>query len=184
MKNLLTSFCILATAFLAWGETFEDSDSKLSIESPEGFTKLPQDAPENEFLGKIKAIFLAPDVQTSSGVLLIHHMTRPADSTDHAAFKKNLEPGVKSYFGEGYKLIKQEDVKDVKDRETFYVEYNCKGGENGPDPNGTIPLRVRWYLIKDGDNKYVGLIYYSREESWKEMEPKFVKSFKTAKIGK
>ena len=57
--------------------------------------------------------------------------------------------------------------------------------ESGADayrpPGGNVPHHVRWYLIKDGDKKLVGLLYAAREAAWKHVEAKFTASANSLK---
>ena len=176
--SLLT--CLAVFPLLA--ETYDQENPKFSVAAPEEFTQLAQTFPENEVLGQIKVLYLAPDVTTTGGSMIIHHMKVIPFSQDYDTFKSSISKGMADFFGDDYKEVKQEDLKG--DLKGFSIEYLVNGSEMGPDPNGTIPLHLRWYLVRVGENELVGVIYSSLAEKWEELEPKFKKSFDSLKLDK
>jgi hypothetical protein len=160
-------------------EKVEDKSIRLSVDAPEGFLKAPELPKKDDFIGEAKGLFLSPDFATNGGAMLVHHMTLPG-GLDFNGFKTALEPRLAMAFGNGYKLVKQEDVEAGKFA-GFVLEFSCPGDGTKPDPTGSIPHHVRWYFFKDGDAKVIGMLYGARDASWKDLEPKYAASFKTLK---
>lgn len=180
MRLLIAS---LLAATLAVGvmaaEKFEDKTIKVSADAPEGFVKLAEVPPADNFLGESKALYLSPEVAANGGAMLIHHLTIPAGA-DYAAFKVALPTQFATIFGDGYKLIKQEDVT-VGKLAGFVLEFSCPGDGTKPLPGGTVPHHLRWFFFKDGDAKLIGVLYGARDASWAELSKGYVVSEKTLK---
>lgn len=180
MKRLLLAGVFLTTlvAGVSAAEKFEAKSVHLAAEAPDGFIK-PAELPKaDEFIGEAKAIFVSTDAANNAGTMLVHHMTNQAG--DFNGFKQAFEPLIEKAFSNGFKLIKQEDVK-VGKLDGFELEFACPGDGTKPDPNGNIPHHIRWYFFKDGDAKVIGVVYGAREAAWKDLDPKFAASFKTFK---
>ena len=180
MKRLLAVAILAVTAVgVAWAaEKFEDADLKISVEAPEGFIKPDKQLDDNDFLGKPKAFFVSPDVAETGGILLIHH--KDLGDATYEMFKMTLADGLKAYYGEGFEVVMQEDLK-LGDREGFALEYRYNGDKTQPKPDGDIRHHIRWRFIRHGDSKLIGLIYTARESAWETMKPKFTASEKTLK---
>lgn len=171
-------FCAGAAAAAA-AEKFEDKKLGIAVMAPEGFTAVADIGKQEEFLGETKALYASPDVDSTAGILLIHHMDIPGGA-DYATLKGALSDQLKMAFGDKYRLIVQEDLK-VEKLTGFVLEFECPGDGTKPRPGGNVLHHVRWYLIREGDAKLVGLIYTSRDSGWKPLDPKFVASAKTLK---
>ncbi|MGV3724389.1 MAG: hypothetical protein ACO1SX_26125 [Actinomycetota bacterium] len=173
----------LLAASLAVGvraaEKFEDKAIKVSAEAPEGFVKLNEVPPPDDFIGESKALYLSPEVASNGGAMLIHHLTIPAGA-DYAAFKGALPTQFATIFGNGYKLIKQEDVQAGK-LSGFVLEFSCPGDGSKPVPGGAVPHHLRWFFFKDGDARLIGVLYGARDANWADLSAKYVASEKTLK---
>jgi hypothetical protein len=167
---------LIGSAALA-AEKFEDPQIKLSIQAPEGFTP-PEAKPElPPQLGEIKAVFADKTDPKKSAFLLIHHMTLDGGYED---FKQQIPQVLSERLGTTYKLSRQEDTQ-VGKYSGFLLEFEAPGDGRLPVDGGTFRHHVRWYLLRDGEDKLVGLIYHSLEDAWKELEPKYAASLKTLK---
>ena len=166
----------LAVAALA-AEKFEDKAAGLRVTAPEGFTTAAQLPSIPDEIGKPKVLFTDKNYENNGGQLLIHLMDLPGGA-EYAAFKTDLVATLKDYFGDGFKLHKQEDVA-VGKQVGFSIEFEGPGNGKMPEPGGTIPHHIRWVLVRDGNERLMGFVYHCRESAWKELEPKFSASQKT-----
>jgi hypothetical protein len=171
------SALFVTAAFAA--EKLEDKSLKLSLQAPETFIASPQLPEKDNFIGTAKGLYLSPDVQKTGGALLVHHMDLPGGA-DYPTVKAALEPQLAQVFGTGYRLVKQEDIK-LDGFTGFTLEFICPGDGTKPMPGGTTPHHIRWYFLKDGDAKLVGILYGAQDAAWKDLEPKYAASFKTLK---
>lgn len=180
MKRVLGIGALLvALAGAAWAaEKFEDKTLGLRVEAPEGYTKAENPKLPEE-VGEVKAFYVDPNAGTNAGSLLIHHMDLP-DGADYSAFKTSFGDQVGTFFGNGFKLVKQEDT-DVPKLTGFMLEFECPGDDREAKPGGNIQHHIRWYFFRDGEKKLVGVVYHSLDLHWKALEPKFAASFKTLK---
>lgn len=176
LAGALSALCITA-AFAA--EKLEDKALQFSIEAPETYVAAPQLPEKDNFIGTTKGLYLSPDVQKNGGALLVHHLDIPAGA-DYATFKSVIEPQLAQVFGNGYKLIKQEDVK-AEGFTGFTLEFVCPGDGAKPAPGGTTPHHVRWHFVKDGETRLIGFLYGAQDAAWKDLEPRYAASFKTLK---
>ena len=168
----------LAVGALA-AEKFEDKGIKVSADAPEGFVKLGEVPPKDNFLGESKALFLSPDVANNGGAMLVHYLDIPAGA-DYPTFKGAIAEQFGVVFGNGYKLIKQEDV-EVGKLSGFVLEFSCPGDGTKPAPGGSIPHHLRWFFFKEGPAKLIGVLYGARDSAWKELSEKYTVSEKTLK---
>jgi hypothetical protein len=169
---------IVSTACAA--ERFEDPQLKVEVEAPEGFSRSEGTPPADPFVGEFKAAFASPEVGTTAGALLIHHMPLP-NGIDYPTFKGTLATRLGTMFGDRFRLLRQQDV-EVGKIQGFVLEFQCPGDGRKPEVNGSIPHQIRWYLFQGSDGKLIGLIYSARQESWKDLDTKFAASFKTLKL--
>jgi hypothetical protein len=179
MKKWFAIGLLLALAVGTAGaaEKFENKTVGIALELPAGFVSVEQ-KPENSPLGDILGLYAAPDAAETGSGLLIHVLEIPGG--DYDTFKGGLPDLLKGVFQEKFKLVKQEDTKFEK-MTGFMLDFECPGDGSKPQPGGSIPHHVRWYLIREGDKKLVGLIYTGREAAWKDVSPKFDASAKTLK---
>ena len=142
MKRLLVvPILIVVAAGAAFAEKFEDKQLGISLAAPEGFAAGPNEGKRDGFIGEPKAIYFSPDAQNNAGMLLIHHMDLPG-GTDYAAFKGALADILKNAFNEGFKVVKQEDLK-TEGLTGFLLDFECPGDGMKPTPGGSIPHHVR-----------------------------------------
>jgi hypothetical protein len=180
MRLLIAGLLAASLAVGAWAaEKFEDQSIKVSADAPEGFVKLGELPPKDNFIGEAKGLYLSPDVANNGGAMLVHHMEIPAGA-DYAAFKGAIAPQLELVFGNGYKLVKQEDV-EIGKLSGFVLEFACPGDGTKPVPGGSIPHHLRWYFFKDSPTKLIGVLYGARDSAWKELSDKYVASEKTLK---
>jgi len=180
VKRLLTGLLLVLAAGAALAaEKFEDKQLGISVTAPEGFGAAADLGKRDDFIGEPKALFASPDAQNNAAILLIHHMEIPGGA-DYATFKGAFADQLKTIFMDGFKLLKQEDLK-VDKLTGFMLDFECPGDGTKPQPGGSTPHHVRWYLVREGDKKLVGLIYTGREAAWKDISPKFEASAKTLK---
>jgi hypothetical protein len=175
---IITALVALA-ATSAFAAKFEDKDLKLSIEAPAGFTKQAETPQISDRLGEHKAIYVDTQEPKRVAFMLVHHMELP-EGADYAIFKQQLPDVLKEYLGNSLKLNRQEDT-EVGKFSGFMVDFEGPGDGKLPTADGTFRHHVRWYLLRDGDKKLVGLIYHSLEDAWKDLEPKVQASIKSAK---
>ena len=177
---LLTGLLVFAALSAAWAaEKYENADLKITLEAPEGFVKVDEMPKDDDFIGKIVAVYASPDFENDGASLVIHHMDIPG-GVDYDTFKGALAEQLKQVFGDSFELVKQEDIK-LAGREGFVLNFKSPGDGKMPTPDGKIPHHIGWVLLKDGDSKLIGLIYGSRESAWEGTLPKFKASAKTAK---
>jgi len=180
MRRLAIITVLLAVAATAafGAEKFEDKELKLAIEAPAGFTKVdmaPSLPPE---LGTTRVAFMDTQNQAKAAFLMIHHMDCPPGVT-FVDFKQGLPDLLAGRLGNTYKLLRQEDVDAGKFTGTM-LDFEAPGDGKLPG-EGNFRHHVRWYLLRDGEDKIIGLVYHSLEDAWKEVEPKFAVSVKTLK---
>lgn len=168
---------LISAAFAA--EKLEDKAIKVALDAPETFIKSPELPAKDNFIGESKGLFVSPDFAKNGAAVLVHYMDIPAGA-DYTLFKSAIEPQLATVFGNGYKLVKQEDVK-TEGFTGFSLEFTCPGDGTKPVPGGTTPHHVRWYFLKDTDTKVVGILYGGQEASWKDLDPKYAASFKSLK---
>jgi hypothetical protein len=181
MRKLLLAGAIttllISAAFAA--EKLEDKGIKVALDAPETYIKAPELPAKDNFIGEAKGLFLSPDFAKNGGAVLVHYMDLPGGA-DYTLFKAAIEPQLATVFGQGYKLVKQEDVK-TDGFTGFSLEFVCPGDGQKPTPGGNTPHHVRWYFLKDTDTKVVGILYGGRDEAWKDLDEKYAASFKTLK---
>ncbi|MCC2671022.1 MAG: hypothetical protein K0Q72_3493 [Armatimonadetes bacterium] len=180
MRLLIAGLLAATLAVGAWAaEKFEDTGLKVKADAPEGFVKLPELPAKDNFIGEAKGLYLSPDAATNGGAMLVHLMEIPGGA-DYAAFKGAIAPQLEVVFGNGYKVVKQEDV-EVGKLAGFVLEFTCPGDGTKPVPGGSIPHHLRWFFFKEGTGKLIGVLYGARDASWQELSAKFVASEKTLK---
>lgn len=178
---LLAALLVLAAAQFCMAASFQDPALKVEVQAPAGFEKIETLPPLPEVLGEVKTAFHHQEYEKTSGQLLIHHMMLP-DGAAYEDFKAGLAGQVDEFLGGQAKIARQEDVT-VGKLSGFLIEFEGPGNGKLPEAGGTIPHHVRWYLLKDGNGKLLGLVYHSRQDAWKELEPKFTASVKSFKSG-
>jgi hypothetical protein len=181
MKRLLAAFALLAAAAgtARAAEQFENKQLGIALAAPEGFVAAPDPGKRDDFLGEPKALYVPPDVEKTAAGLLVHHMDLPG-GIDYPTFKTALAEFLKGAFGTSFKLVKQEDLK-VDGLTGFMLEFECAGDGKKPLPGGSEQHHARWYLVRQGDAKLVGLLYTSREPAWKDIDPKVAASARSLK---
>lgn len=167
---------LLGSAALA-AEKFEDPEIKISIQAPEGFTALETKPELPPQLGPIKAVLADKTNPKKAAFLLVHHL--PLDG-GYEDFKQQIPQVLAERLGTTFKLSRQEDTK-VGAFSGFLLEFEAPGDGKLPVDGGTYRHHVRWYLLRDGESKLLGLIYHSLEDDWKELEPKYAASVKSLK---
>lgn len=178
LPAFIAAATLLATAVFA-AEKLEAKDLKLSLQAPETFVASPELPEKDAFIGVAKGLYFSPEIQKNGAACLVHHMDIPAGA-DYATIKSALEPQLAQVFGQGYKLVKQEDLK-LEGFTGFSLEFVCPGDGTKPLPGGATPHHVRWHFLKDGETKLVGILYGAQDAAWKDLEPKYAASFKTLK---
>ncbi len=172
-------FAATGVAFAAAAEKFSDKSLGIEVTAPEGFMKAPDTPAKDDFIGQPKALFFAPNVTETGGILLIHHMDLPG-GVDYDTFKKAFVEQLGMAFGDSFKLLKQTDLT-VEKLSGMVLEFECPGDGGKPAPGGTIPHHVRWVFIREGEKKLVGMIYAARQAAWKDLDGKFTASEKSLK---
>lgn len=173
--TLLALFTIPALA----ANTFKDDTLKVQVEAPADFAKSTRDVQLPEALGTVKGAFDHNNAERTGGQFILHHMEIPAGA-DYSGFKTSLPERVNEFLNGKAKVVRQEDV-EVGKLKGFLLEFEAPGDGKLPSPDGTIAHHVRWYLLRDGEDKLLGLVYHSREEAWKDLDPQFAASLKTFK---
>lgn len=180
MKLLALASALLSLITLpALAASFKDEALKVEVEAPADFNKSTMEVQLPEALGSVKGAFDHKNSERSGGQFILHHMPIPAEA-DYNGFKSSLPERVNEFLNGKAKVVRQEDVELGKFK-GFLFEFEAPGDGKLPSPDGTIAHHVRWYLLRDGEDNLIGLVYHSREEAWKELEPKFAASLKTVK---
>lgn len=171
---------IAAAALLtcARAAPFKSADLHLSLTLPEKFTRT-ETGSVPDVIGTQKARFVLPDAEKPNGTIIVHQMSLP-DGTDYAQFKAGLEQGVRDHFGEAAKIVRQGDVEQGG-WSGFMIEAQVPGNEKDPEPGGAIRHHLRWYLLRDGTDKLVGVIFDARDEAWKDLEPGYATAIQSLK---
>ena len=172
----ITTAVVLITC--AHAAEFKNADLHLSLTLPKKFTRT-ESGSVPAVIGTQKARFVLPDAEKPNGTILVHQMSLP-DGTDYAQFKAGLEQGLREHFGEAAKIVRQEDVEQGG-WSGFMIEAQVPGNEKDPEPGGSVRHHLRWYLLRDGTDKLIGVIFDARDEAWKELEPGFSTAFKSLK---
>ena len=157
---------------------FKNADLHLSLNMPEKFTRT-ESGSVPAVVGAQKARFVTPDADKPNGTVIVHQMSLP-DGTDYAQFKGGLEQGLREHFGDAAKIVRQEDVEQGG-WSGFMIEAQVPGNEKDPEPGGPIRHHLRWYLLRDGTDKLVGVIFDARDDAWKDLEPGYSAAFKSLK---
>jgi hypothetical protein len=180
MKRLLVLAGLVAAlaGVASAAEKLEDKAIGIAIDAPEAFMNAPEKFEGSDALGELKALWVPKDSADTGGLAVVHHMPCPDGGFD--AFKSGIEARLRELFQGGFKLLRQEDV-EVAELKGFMLDFECPGNGTRPKEEGTVKHRVRWYILRDGTEKIAGIIYSSREATWKDLEPKFAASLKTAK---
>jgi hypothetical protein len=179
MKQWLIAVLMVSlTAGLAQAaERFQDQELGVKLEVPEGFTAPDQRPPFPEGIGTVKALFGDLQHPQRAAFLMVHRMELP-DGVEAKAFEQALEGALKEQLGPTVKVLNQQTIK-VGNREGFLLDFEAPGNGKLPEANGTIRHHVRWYLLEDGPKHFIGVVYHSVEDVWKELEPKYEASFKS-----
>lgn len=167
----------LTTGLARAAERFQDQELGLKLEAPEGFTAPDQKPSLPEQLGAVKAIYGDLQHPQRAAFVLIHRMELPA-GLDAKGLQQGLETTLKEQLGPSFKILNQQEVK-VGKRNGFLLDFEAPGNGRLPEANGTIRHHVRWYLLHDGPEHVIGVVYHSVEDAWKELEPKYTASFKS-----
>lgn len=174
---VLAALMVSLTSGLARAERFQDKELGLKLEIPEGFTAPEQRPPFPEGLGPVKGLYGDLQHPQRAAFLLVHRMELP-EGVDAKGLQQGLEGTLKEQLGPTLKILNGQSVK-VGSREGFVLDFEAPGNGRLPEANGTIRHHVRWYLLQDGPTHFVGVVYHSVEDAWKELEPKYAASFKS-----
>lgn len=178
-RFVLASVLLLAlSAAVLAADRFEDKGLGISVAPPAGFQKSDEKPPVPDAVGDVKAYF-APKESRPGAWVLVHSMEIP-ENMEFGAFKAGLSDGLSNHFGDGYKLVKQEDL-DIPKLTGFVLDFVAPGDGKFPQAGGTTPHHIRWYLLKGENGRATGLIYAATEADWKDLEPKYSESAKSLK---
>jgi hypothetical protein len=160
-------------------EKFEDKALGIALEVPEGFTKPDQKPPFKEELGELVAFYADKKVETTRGMMAVHHMPIP-DGATYDQFKGAFEQDLAKNFGKGYSLVSQGDTK-VEGLTGFMLECEVPGDGNLPKEGGNVQHHLRWYFFREGESKLTGVVYHALQANWEELKPKIEASVKSIK---
>lgn len=174
----MAALLVSLTAGLAQAaERFQDKDLGVKLEAPDGFTAPDQRPPFPEGIGTVKALFGDLQHPQRAAFLMVHRMELP-EGVEAKAFQPVLEEVLKERLGPTLKFLNQQTIK-AGNREGFLLDFEAPGNGKLPEADGTIRHHVRWYLLQDGPNHFIGVVYHSVEDAWKELAPKYEASFKS-----
>jgi hypothetical protein len=159
--------------------SFEDAALGIGLEAPEGFSP-PSAKPDlPDVIGEIKWIWAPANAEATAAFAAVHLMPIP-DGATFDAFKGAFPGVVEARLGAGYKQVRQEEITTGK-LKGFVFEFEAPGNGRLPENGGTIKHHVRWYFYARENGKMTGIIFHSKEDAWKELQPKFDACFKSVK---